>query len=68
MPTEDAEAGDLAVLLPSGVRSFHAATMLRTDVSGERGDVCGRRSDDAVGVPVKVFVLVVGVRVLLKVE
>ena len=41
--------------LPSdGVRSFHAATMLRTDVSGERGDVCGRRSEDAVGVAVDV--------------
>jgi len=26
-----------------GVRSFHAATMLWTDVSGEQGDVCGRR-------------------------
>lgn len=56
--------GDVAVErtdLPSeGVRSFHAATMLRTEVSGERGDVCGRRSDDAVGVavvvkPVNVF-------------
>ena len=27
-----------------GVRSFHSATMLRTDASGDRGDVCGRRN------------------------
>ena len=50
-------------LLSDGVRSFHAATMLRTDVSGDRGDVCGRRREEAVGVavvvkPVKVFVYV----------
>jgi hypothetical protein len=30
-----------------GERLFHAATMLRTELNGERGDVCGRLS----GVP-----------------
>lgn len=40
-----------------GVRSFHAATMLRTEVSGERGDACERRRDP-VGVSVPVFVMV----------
>ena len=47
-------AAERADLPSDGVRSFHAATMLRTDVSGERGDVCGRRSEDAVGVAVDV--------------
>lgn len=48
-----------------GVRSFQAATMFLTEVSGDRGDVCGLRNEDAVGVAVvvkpelvKVFVLV----------
>lgn len=36
--------------MSEGVRSFHAATMLRTDVSGERGDVCGRRRVEVDGV------------------
>lgn len=34
--------GDFGVLSRDGVRSFHAAIILRTDVKGERGDVCGR--------------------------
>ncbi len=55
-------------LLRDGVRSFHAATMFRTDVSGDRGDVWGRRSDEAVGVavvvkPVKVLLYVPDVEV-----
>jgi hypothetical protein len=28
-----------------GERLFHAATMLRTELNGERGDVCGRLSE-----------------------
>jgi len=28
-----------------GERLFHAATTLRTELNGERGDVCGRRSE-----------------------
>lgn len=36
----DPGTGGLPVVrAPRGVRSFHAATMLRTDVKGERGDV-----------------------------
>jgi len=56
----------LGLCFAKGVRSFQAATMLRTEVSGERGEVCGRRRGDAVGVPVKVAVPVkvsVGVNV-----
>lgn len=48
-------------LLNDGVRSFHAATILRTEVSGERGEVCGRRREDAVGVAVVVKPVNVGV-------
>lgn len=47
-----------------GVRCFHAATMLRTEVNGERGEVCGRRSGVCVGVVVPVSVSVNPVRVL----
>jgi hypothetical protein len=40
-----------------GVRSFNAATILRTEVNGERGDVWGRRrEDDGGGVPETVVV------------
>ena len=28
-----------------GERLFHAATMLRTELNGDRGDVCGRLSE-----------------------
>lgn len=28
-----------------GERLFHAATMLRTELKGERGDACGRLSE-----------------------
>ena len=50
-------------MLSEGVRSFHAATMFRTEVRGERGEVWGRRREEAVGVavvvkPVNVFVFV----------
>jgi hypothetical protein len=34
-----------------GERLFHAATMLRTELNGERGDVCGRLSE----VPIRFF-------------
>ena len=44
--------GDDLGLNLAGVRSFHAATIFRTEVKGDRGDVCGRRSGDAVGVTV----------------
>ena len=47
----------------SGVRSLHVATIFRTEVRGDRGDVCGRRSGDTVGVTVAVNVFV-GVNVL----
>ena len=43
------DTDDSVVVFPRGVRSFHAATMLRTEVRGERGDVCGRRKDETVG-------------------
>jgi hypothetical protein len=33
------------VLSKDGERLFHAATMLRTKLSGERGDICGRLSE-----------------------
>jgi hypothetical protein len=39
----------------AGVLSFHKATILRTDVKGERGDPCGRRRVEA---GVRVLVLV----------
>ena len=44
-------------LASDGVRSFHAATILRTEVNGERGEICcwGRRSEP-VGVRLPVFV------------
>ena len=45
---------DRADFPSEGVRSFHAATMFLTEVSGERGDVCGLRRDEAVGVAVVV--------------
>ena len=32
-------------LSSEGDRLFHAATMLRTEVRGERGDACGRLSE-----------------------
>lgn len=47
------------VLAPeTGVLSFHAATMFRTEVSGDRGEIfCGRLSEEPVGVvPVPVNV------------
>jgi hypothetical protein len=47
--------GDLGVLSREGVRSFHAAIILRTDVKGERGDVCGRRREETVGVTLVEF-------------
>jgi hypothetical protein len=37
-------------LSKDGERLFHAATMLRTELSGERGDVCGRLSEVPWGV------------------
>jgi hypothetical protein len=36
-------AEDFPVRAADGVRSFHSATILRTEASGERGEVCGRR-------------------------
>ena len=33
-----------------GERLFHAATMLRTELNGERGDACGRLSEGPWGV------------------
>lgn len=47
--------GDFGVLSREGVRSFHAAIILRTDVKGERGEVCGRRREETVGVTLVVF-------------
>lgn len=60
----------LAGVFGPPVRSFHSATMLRTEARGERGDVCGRRKvDGCVGVvPVRVgVVLVTGIVVEVKV-
>lgn len=49
----------------AGVRSFHAATMFRTEVRGERGDVCGRRKDDTVGeIAEELVVLLASAKVL----
>lgn len=45
----DDSVDDCAVSPKAGVRSFHAATRLRTDIRGERGDVCGRRKEETVG-------------------
>lgn len=53
----DPGADERPDLIVDGVLSFQAATILRTDVSGERGDVCGRRREP-VGVSVPEFVLV----------
>jgi hypothetical protein len=53
------------------VRSFHTATIFRTEVRGDWGDVCGRRSGDAVGVTAVGAVAVnvfVGVNVLKNVS
>lgn len=47
--------GDLGVLSRDGVRSFHAEIILRTDIKGERGDVCGRRREETVGVTLVMF-------------
>ena len=33
----------------AGVRFFHASTILRTDVRGEHGKICGRSKDETVG-------------------
>ena len=55
----------------AGVRSFHAATIFRTEVRGDWGDICGRRSGDAVGVTVAGAIAVnvfVGVNVLKNVS
>ena len=38
-----------------GEQHFHAATMLRTELSGKRGDVCGRLRVKPCEVEVKVF-------------
>jgi hypothetical protein len=53
---ETVDSVEDCVFPSDGVRSFHAATMLRTDVRGERGDVCGRRKGETVGVILDVFV------------
>lgn len=45
----DDSVDECAVFPKAGVRSFHAATRLRTDMRGERGDVCGRRKGETVG-------------------
>ena len=47
-----------------GVLSFHALTMFLTDVVGERGDRCGRRIEEAVGVTVPEAEVKVLVKVL----
>lgn len=45
----DDSVDECAGFVRAGVRSFHAATMLRTEARGERGEVCGRRKDETVG-------------------
>jgi hypothetical protein len=49
-----------------GVRSFHAATMFRTEVKGDRGEVLGRRREDG-GVSVTVALVKVWVSVSVNV-
>jgi hypothetical protein len=60
--TESVLSARAALRSDSGVRSFHAAMMLRTDVSGERASAgvggCGRRSG-AMLVAVAVYELAV---------